>query len=84
MYERYRDPEALLQHIANLGETMAALFETCSASWRDLRHAQPGTDEGTRGFRRTDLLAVPVNLGRSGGSTPTRDAQLAVAPDAAH
>jgi len=27
-----RDAEALLEHTANLGETMAALFETCSAS----------------------------------------------------
>ena len=30
--ERYRDSEAFLEHIANLGETMAALFETCSGS----------------------------------------------------
>jgi len=30
--ERYRDSQALLEHFANLGETGAALFETCSAS----------------------------------------------------
>jgi quinol monooxygenase YgiN len=30
--ERYCDSEALLEHFANLGETAAALFETCSAS----------------------------------------------------
>src|SRR5687767_192583 len=30
--ERYRDSEALLEHIANLGETMDALLETCSIS----------------------------------------------------
>jgi len=30
--ERYRDSEALLEHFANLGETMGAIFETCSAS----------------------------------------------------
>jgi quinol monooxygenase YgiN len=30
--ERYRDSEALLEHFANLGETMSAIFETCSAS----------------------------------------------------
>jgi quinol monooxygenase YgiN len=30
--ERYRDSEALLAHMANLGETMAALFKTCSGS----------------------------------------------------
>jgi hypothetical protein len=28
--------------------------------WRDVWDAQPGTDEGTPGFRRADLLAVPV------------------------
>jgi hypothetical protein len=32
VYERYRDSEALLEHIRNLGETMAALLETCSGS----------------------------------------------------
>ena len=30
--ERYRDSAALLEHFANLGETAAALFATCSAS----------------------------------------------------
>lgn len=43
--ERYRDSAALLEHTANLGETSAAIFKTCSAGWRDLRHAQPGADE---------------------------------------
>lgn len=28
--ERYRDSEALLEHFANLGDTMTAIFETCS------------------------------------------------------
>ena len=32
VYERYRDSEALLEHTANLGKLMAALFETCSGS----------------------------------------------------
>src|SRR5262245_13241907 len=32
VYERYRDSEALLEHTANLGKTLAALFETCSAA----------------------------------------------------
>src|SRR5262245_1570900 len=68
VYERYRDSEAFVEHITNLGETMAALFETCSGSG-EMRNAQPGADEGTRGLARADLLAVPVNLGRSGGST---------------
>lgn len=30
--ERYRDSEAVMQHIANLGETMGALLETCDLS----------------------------------------------------
>src|SRR5262245_8793720 len=30
--ERYRDSSALLEHTKNLGETMKALLETCSAS----------------------------------------------------
>ena len=30
--ERYRDSEALLEHLANLGETMNTLLETCSIS----------------------------------------------------
>ncbi len=32
VFERYRDSSALLEHMANLGETMAALFATCSGS----------------------------------------------------
>jgi quinol monooxygenase YgiN len=30
--ERYRDSQALLDHHKNLGETMAAILETCSGS----------------------------------------------------
>ncbi|MDE2092137.1 MAG: antibiotic biosynthesis monooxygenase [Gammaproteobacteria bacterium] len=30
--ERYRDSKALLEHMSNLGETMSALFKTCSGS----------------------------------------------------
>ena len=32
VFERYRDSEALLQHLANLGDTMAALMKICSIS----------------------------------------------------
>jgi len=32
VYERYRDSDALLEHVANLGDTMHALFETCAVS----------------------------------------------------
>jgi len=31
-FERYRDSQALLDHFKNLGDTMAAVFETCSGS----------------------------------------------------
>ena len=30
--ERYRDSEAILEHIANLGDTMGTLLETCDLS----------------------------------------------------
>lgn len=32
VFEKYRDSEALLEHLANLGETMVALFATCTGS----------------------------------------------------
>ena len=32
VFERYRDSKALMEHTANLGKTLQALFETCSAS----------------------------------------------------
>ncbi|MEO7793846.1 MAG: antibiotic biosynthesis monooxygenase [Thermoanaerobaculia bacterium] len=32
VFERYRDSQALLDHFQNMGETMTAIFETCSAS----------------------------------------------------
>ena len=31
VHERYRDPDALLEHLANLGETATAIFQLCSA-----------------------------------------------------
>ena len=32
VFERYRDSQALLDHFENLGDTMAAILETCSGS----------------------------------------------------
>jgi hypothetical protein len=32
VYERYRDSDALLEHLANLGDTMDALLRVCSIS----------------------------------------------------
>jgi len=31
VHERYRDSDALLEHLANLGATATALFQVCSA-----------------------------------------------------
>jgi quinol monooxygenase YgiN len=38
VFERYRDSQALLDHHQNLGDTMAAIFQTCSV-WRTMRNA---------------------------------------------
>ena len=32
VFERYRDSQALLEHYKNLGDTMAAILQTCSGS----------------------------------------------------
>src|SRR5688572_31284745 len=32
VFERYRDSQALMDHLRNMGETMTAILETCSAS----------------------------------------------------
>jgi cytochrome c biogenesis factor len=32
VFERYRDSQALLDHHKNLGDTMAAILQTCSGS----------------------------------------------------
>ena len=32
VFERYRDSEALLDHFENMGDTMTAIFETCTGS----------------------------------------------------
>src|SRR5215475_2877077 len=61
VYERYRDSEALLERIANLGETILHFLDLLWL-WRDLRNAQPGADEATRGFARADLVAVTIDM----------------------
>ena len=32
VFERYRDSQALLDHLKNMGDTMAAIFQICSGS----------------------------------------------------
>ena len=39
--ERYRDSQALLDHLKNIGETGAAIFQTCSASGEVCGAASP-------------------------------------------
>jgi hypothetical protein len=48
--EHYRDSKALLEHFANLGDTMQAIFETCTGSGEILGTPSPAlrkTLEGT-------------------------------------
>ena len=46
--ERYRDSEAVMQHIANLGDTMGALLETCDLSIEVFGDPTPELVEGTK------------------------------------
>ena len=46
--ERYRNSEAVMQHIANLGETMGALLETCDLSIEVFGDPTPELVEGTK------------------------------------
>jgi quinol monooxygenase YgiN len=41
VYERYRDSDALLEHFANLGALMTALFQVCSGSGEILGTPSP-------------------------------------------
>ncbi len=48
--ERYRDSEALLEHTANLGDTMDALLETCSISGELCGTPSPELRKALEGF----------------------------------
>ena len=41
VFERYRDSQALLDHFKNLGDTMAAILQTCSGSGEVCGTASP-------------------------------------------
>ena len=45
--ERYRDSEAVMQHIANLGDTMGALLATCDLSIAGFGNPSPALAEAT-------------------------------------
>ena len=65
LYERYRDSDALLEHFANLGDTMNALLQTYSSiSGEILGRPNAESREGPRGCRRPNLRSVPVDVGR--------------------
>ncbi len=46
--ERYRDSAAVMQHIANLGDTMGALLETCDLSIEVFGDPSPELVEATK------------------------------------
>ena len=49
VHEHYRDSEALLEHFANLGDTMQAIFETCTASGEILGTPSPALRQALEG-----------------------------------
>lgn len=49
VHEHYRDSEALLEHFANLGDTMNAIFETCTASGEILGTPSPALRKALEG-----------------------------------
>ena len=49
VHEHYRDSEALLEHLANLGDTMHAIFETCTASGEILGTPSPALRKALEG-----------------------------------
>lgn len=50
VHERYRDSEALLEHGANLGDTMDALLKTCSISGEIFGAPSPELMKALEGF----------------------------------
>jgi quinol monooxygenase YgiN len=48
-FERYRDSQALLDHRKNLGDTMAAILQTCSGSGEVCGTPSPELVEQLRG-----------------------------------
>ena len=50
VHERYRDSAALLEHGANLGDTMAALLHTCSISGEIYGRPSPELMKALEGF----------------------------------
>jgi quinol monooxygenase YgiN len=49
VFERYRDSQALLDHLKNMGDTGAAIFQTCSGSGEVCGTASPELIEQLKG-----------------------------------
>jgi quinol monooxygenase YgiN len=49
VHERYRDSDALLEHLANLGETGAAIFRVCTAEGEVLGTPSDGLRKALEG-----------------------------------
>ena len=79
VYERYRDSEALLEHGANLGDTMDALLSTCSISGEILGTPSPELMKALEGVDARfyspyqSMQPAPSARGDRGGTPwPTR------------
>jgi quinol monooxygenase YgiN len=49
VFERYRDSQALLDHLKNMGDTGAAIFQTCSGYGEVCGNASPELIEQLKG-----------------------------------
>jgi len=49
VHEHYRDSEALLEHFANLGDTMQAILDTCTISGEILGAPSPALRKALEG-----------------------------------
>jgi quinol monooxygenase YgiN len=70
VHERYRDSDALLEHLANLGETATALFQICAAEGEVLGTPSAKLRNALEGGPRPHLHSVPIPLTLMGRSLP--------------
>ena len=60
MLETYKDSEALLEHIANLGPTLGAIFSVCDRAFEVYGSASAELVQATSGLAVSIYFAVPV------------------------
>lgn len=58
--ERYRDSQALMEHLQNIGNLMDAMLETCSASGEVCGNVAPEMAKGLEG--RPSNFSLLINL----------------------